>query len=153
MWRNLWHNLSRCRREAEFRVQEAPAALAEPDQSPSGATGGRRAPVSRTPTCAAELASALCTRRGFAVLELTREQLLLHSIMSTVKALCVAKKRSTCQNAPCSVSKWQFPFLAMCECCHVRHCKWVTVTRRYTVRSALSATSQSCSLTGEVEAH
>lgn len=44
----------------------------------------------------------------FPVVQLTCEQLFFQSIMSTVEALCMAKKRSACQNCgakvPCSVS-------------------------------------------------
>lgn len=131
----------------EFRVQQTPAAPAQPDQSPSG-TSGADVHLQQ----GAHLCCGACVHGGtslppaalgllhqsawFTVLELTCEQLFFQSIMSTVEALCVAKKRLTCQNCDakvsCSVSQQVWVFLAqltvMCECCHVRHCKWLIVT-------------------------
>lgn len=54
----------------------------------------------------------------FPVFELTCEQLFFHSIMSTIEALCVLKKRTTCQNCdvkvPYSVSHWDFGASHIC---------------------------------------
>lgn len=114
--------------------QKAPAVLLQPGQSAP-------ALAPRKPTCAVDTAAlwpraATCGRRPFffphqsawfTVLELTCEQLFFQSIMSTVEALCAAKKRPTCQNCdvkvPYFVSQCQGRFLGqvivMCECCHV----------------------------------
>lgn len=71
----------------------------------------------------------------FTVLELTCEQLFFQSIMSTVEALCVVKKRATCQKCDvkspllCVTVSGEIlgQVIVVCECWHVLHCKWLLV--------------------------
>lgn len=94
----------------------------------------------REPTCASESTCTMPpaardpsfspTSQCGSASQLTCEQLFSQSIMSTVEALCLPKKRATCQKcdakkcpAPChSVRPDLGSSHFMCERCHVRPC-------------------------------